>query len=171
MPQAARQGSPIGEDRIREAFEYAAAGMAITDLDGHFQETNPAYERILDRTEEQLRHETVLSVTHPEDRDNCQQHLNALLSGTIPSFVIEKALCSPLRGVGLGPELVLAALRRTQHPDPHDPHLRRHHRAPPRRAPPPRDREARHRRSVDLVYRPRDQRPHRSGDEPALPRA
>jgi len=26
--------SRIGEDRIREAFEYAASGLAITSLDG-----------------------------------------------------------------------------------------------------------------------------------------
>lgn len=95
MTRPEREGSPTGEDRIREAFEYAAAGMAITDLDGHFQETNPAYGRILGRSEEQLQGETVLSVTHPEDREQCQRRIGSLIAGEIPSFVIEKRYLRP----------------------------------------------------------------------------
>jgi PAS domain S-box-containing protein len=90
MSQASRGGSPTGEYRIREAFQYAAAGMAITDLDGRFQETNPAYNRILDRTEEELQHETILSVTDPADREDCGEQIARLVAGDIPSFVTEK---------------------------------------------------------------------------------
>ena len=52
--------SEIGEDRIREAFEYAASGMAITDLDGYFQETNPAYREIVGRSQDDLQEESIL---------------------------------------------------------------------------------------------------------------
>lgn len=87
--------SDIGEDRIREAFEYAASGMAITDLDGHFQETNPAYREIVGRTLGDLQEESILSITHDDDRENCRYHLDKLLSGQTPSFVLEKRYLRP----------------------------------------------------------------------------
>jgi PAS domain S-box-containing protein len=93
--QEVRLVSEIGEDRIREAFEYAASGMAITDLDGHFQETNPAYKEIVGRTLRDLQGESILSITHNDDRENCRYHLDKLLSGQTPSFVLEKRYVRP----------------------------------------------------------------------------
>ena len=90
-----RIASEIGENRIREAFEYAASGMAITDLDGHFQETNPAYREIVGRTLGDLQEESILSITHDDDRENCRYHLDKLLSGQTPSFVLEKRYLRP----------------------------------------------------------------------------
>jgi PAS domain S-box-containing protein len=82
--------SRIGEDRIREAFQYAASGMAITDLCGHFQETNPAYRGIVGRSREDLDKESILSIIHEEDRRNRREHLDRLVSGEIASFVLEE---------------------------------------------------------------------------------
>jgi PAS domain S-box-containing protein len=95
MREEGRLLSGIGEDRIREAFEYAASGMAITDLDGRFQETNPAYREIVGRTHGNLQEETILSITHDDDRENCRYHLDKLLSGEAPSFVLEKRYVRP----------------------------------------------------------------------------
>jgi PAS domain S-box-containing protein len=95
MQEEVKLVSNIGEDRIREAFEYAASGMAITDLDGHFQETNPTYREIVGRTREDLQEHTILSITHEVDRENCRYHLHKLLSGQIPSFVLEKRYVRP----------------------------------------------------------------------------
>ena len=95
MQEQVRLVSEIGEDRIREAFEYAASGMAITGLDGHFQETNPAYREIVGRTHGDLQEESILSITHDDDRENCRYHLNKLLSGETPSFVLEKRYVRP----------------------------------------------------------------------------
>ncbi len=97
MPQSARVPSRIGEDRIREAFEYAVVGMAITDLEGHFQETNPAFHLIVGRSERELDRETIYSVTHEEDRANCHRHLARLVAGEIPSFTVEKRYLRPGR--------------------------------------------------------------------------
>jgi PAS domain S-box-containing protein len=94
MQEQARPKSQIGEDRIREAFEFAASGMAITDLDGRFQETNPAYREIVGRNFN-LENETILSITHPEDRENCSNHLDWLLSGETHSFLLEKRYVRP----------------------------------------------------------------------------
>ncbi len=95
MQEQIRLRSEIGEDRIREAFEYAASGMALTDLDGHFQETNPAYREIVGRTHADLQEESILSITHDDDRENCRRHLDKLLSGETPSFVMEKRYLRP----------------------------------------------------------------------------
>ncbi len=84
-----------GEDRIQEAFQYAAAGMAITDLCGRFQQTNPAYNDILGRTEAELKGHDVLSVTHPADREGCRQQIERLLRGELTSFVKEKRYLRP----------------------------------------------------------------------------
>ena len=69
--------------------------MAITDLDGHFQETNPAYREIVGRTLGDLQEESILSITHDDDRENCRYHLDKLLSGQTPSFVLEKRYLRP----------------------------------------------------------------------------
>lgn len=87
--------SRIGEDRIREAFEYAASGMAITDLEGRFQETNPAYREVVGRSQEQLDAESILSITHEDDRQNCRHNLERLLGGEVSSFVLEKRYVRP----------------------------------------------------------------------------
>ena len=79
----------LGEDRLREAFEYAASGMAITDLDGRFRETSPAFSKMLGRSEQELEGETILSVTHEEDRTRLERQLDGLVSGEIRSFVVE----------------------------------------------------------------------------------
>jgi PAS domain S-box-containing protein len=95
MQEVAEIPSQIGVNRIQEAFQYAASGMAITDLDGCFQQTNPTYRQILGRTEQELERETILSVTYPEDRPNCQRQIEWLVSGEIASFVLEKRYLHP----------------------------------------------------------------------------
>src|SRR5258708_22644344 len=90
MQELTNIASRIGEDWIREAFQYAASGMAITDLDGHFQATNPAYWRIVGRGPDDLEMKSILSITHEEDRRNCREHLDRLVSGQMASFVLEE---------------------------------------------------------------------------------
>jgi two-component system sporulation sensor kinase C len=90
MQELTNIASRTGKDWIREAFQYAASGMAITDLGGHFQETNPAYRGIVGRGPEELDRESILSITHQEDRQNCREQLDRLVSGEMPSFVLEK---------------------------------------------------------------------------------
>ena len=78
------------EARLREVFEFAASGMAITDLEGRFQHTNPLYREILGRSEEDLEAETFHTITHDEDQAVCESQTQRLLRGEIPSFVLEK---------------------------------------------------------------------------------
>ena len=69
--------------------------MAITDLDGRFQEANPAFCRITRRSLEQLRQESILSLTHPGDQTANAGALAKLVTGEIPSFVVEKRYALP----------------------------------------------------------------------------
>jgi PAS domain S-box-containing protein len=95
MSEQQKLESQLGADRVREAFEYAASGMALTDLAGRFQQANSAYQRIVNRTQQQLEQETILSITHEEDRQNCRVHLERLVSGELTSFVLEKRYVGP----------------------------------------------------------------------------
>ena len=95
MLRTTRVASPAGENRIQEAFEYAAAGMALTDLQGRFQQTNSAYNEIVGRTESELKAHDILSVTHEMDREACAEQIQRLLAGEVTSFVKEKRYVRP----------------------------------------------------------------------------
>lgn len=69
--------------------------MAITNLEGQFEETNPTYQKIVGRKQEDLDQETILSITHEDDRERCREQLNRLLSGELASFVLEKRYVRP----------------------------------------------------------------------------
>jgi two-component system, cell cycle sensor histidine kinase and response regulator CckA len=71
-------------------FEWAASGMAVTSLEGRFLVANPALCRMLGYTEEELRERDFFAITHPEDRARNKRLHRQLLSGEVPSFVLEK---------------------------------------------------------------------------------
>ncbi len=78
------------EERFRTAFASASVGMALTDVQGHFLQTNPTYCKITGYTEEELRGMDFISITHPEARVNTVASMRKLLAGTIPGFVMQK---------------------------------------------------------------------------------
>jgi two-component system, cell cycle sensor histidine kinase and response regulator CckA len=76
--------------RYRALFDWAAAGMAVTALDGRFLAANPALCRMLGYSEDELRALDFSRITHPEDRATNADLHRRLLAGELPSFVIEK---------------------------------------------------------------------------------
>src|SRR5690606_13500549 len=80
----------ISERRMLEAFSGAATGIAVTDLQGRFLEVNPAYCRMLEYSEEELKSLDFFSLTHPDDRQKNTAELKELISGKRKSFIIEK---------------------------------------------------------------------------------
>lgn len=80
----------ISERRMLEAFSGAATGIAVTDLQGRFLEVNPAYCRMLEYSEEELKALDFITLTHPDDRQKNIAELNELISGKRKSFIIEK---------------------------------------------------------------------------------
>ncbi|KTC68020.1 sensory box/GGDEF family protein [Legionella birminghamensis] len=57
------------ESRFRHAFQDAATGIAITDLNGYFLQVNAAYCQMLGYSEQELYQKTFMDITHPDDRD------------------------------------------------------------------------------------------------------
>jgi PAS domain S-box-containing protein len=80
----------VSERRLHSAFEHAATGLAITELDGGFVQVNPAYCRITGYSEDDLARMDILSIIHPEHRREHGVQLARMLRGEIPSFVIEE---------------------------------------------------------------------------------
>jgi PAS domain S-box-containing protein len=87
---AAQQRLEASERSLRSTFEEAAAGIAVTSLDGRFLEANAAYCRMLQYNEAELRQLDILAVTHPDDRESNRALLAKLVGGTRNSFTLEK---------------------------------------------------------------------------------
>ena len=78
------------EERYRVAFQHAAVGVALTDLRGRFLQVNAAFYAITVYPEEELMSTDFPSLTHSEDVDENMDLIGRMLTGEMPSFVIEK---------------------------------------------------------------------------------
>ena len=56
------------EERWRNLFENAPVGIALTGSDKRFAEVNPAFQRMIGYSEDELRRLTPADITHEEDR-------------------------------------------------------------------------------------------------------
>jgi PAS domain S-box-containing protein len=70
-------------------YKHAATGIAITNLDGVFEQCNPAYCALLGYTEEELHQIAFASLVHPEDRQANLAQIRRLRAGEVTSFEIE----------------------------------------------------------------------------------
>jgi PAS domain S-box-containing protein len=75
---------------IKDAFEHAATGLAITDVTGNVVGVNKAFARIVDRSPAEIHNANLFGWTHPEDQLRHEELLRQLLDAKIPGFVIEK---------------------------------------------------------------------------------
>jgi PAS domain S-box-containing protein len=78
------------EERWRRLFETSAAGMALSRLDGVFTAANPALQRMLDRTEEEIVGHTVLELNHEDERAATADALARFSSGSLTERHVEK---------------------------------------------------------------------------------
>lgn len=85
---------------FRAVFAQAAIGMAITDLEGRFLEVNQALCQALEYEREELLHTDAFAITHPEDRARMGELIADIISGKIPSFVLEKRCLKKSSGHG-----------------------------------------------------------------------
>ncbi len=95
MEESAIDSAKNGVDRLSQAFEHAAVGMALTDLNGRFLQTNAAYRQLLGRTSDELSQQTLLSLAHTNDRFQCQREIEQLRAGRSNSFITEKRYLRP----------------------------------------------------------------------------
>ncbi len=80
----------VSEHRFRHTFADAATGLAVTDLQGRFIETNAAYRRLIGYTEDELRNLDFRGITVEDDLGRNDEILGGLVRGEVESAVIEK---------------------------------------------------------------------------------
>jgi PAS domain S-box-containing protein len=78
------------EERFREAFDYAAVGMALCALDGRWLKVNRALREIVGYSEEELLGRTFQDITHPDDLDADLAQAQQLRAGQIRYYHMEK---------------------------------------------------------------------------------
>lgn len=89
-PGLAVQILKTSEKQFREAFEFAAIGMALVSPSRQFLKVNLSLAKMLGCNTEYLLDSYLLSLTITEDADSIQAELGRLLDGTAKSFCLEK---------------------------------------------------------------------------------
>ncbi|MBX6363882.1 MAG: PAS domain S-box protein, partial [Gemmatimonadetes bacterium] len=111
------------EARFRTVFEQSAIGIALCDLHGRLLETNPALQRLLGYTADELRGMRFAELMHPDDRTGDPEAAEPLADGRLDDLRSEKrytrrdgaiiwgaARLSLLRGVDGEPRYLIAML-------------------------------------------------------------
>ncbi|UCD65450.1 MAG: PAS domain S-box protein [Deltaproteobacteria bacterium] len=90
----AEEALRLSEDQFRGVFEGSALGITISDTEGHILKCNPAYQKMLGYSEEELQNLNFSALTHSED---VQKHVSLyyeLLHGKRDFFSAEKRYVS-----------------------------------------------------------------------------
>ncbi len=69
------------EQRFRAMFDGAAIGVALVDLDGSYIKANPALQKMLGYTSDELNDMRVADITHGEDLQRAHEAFRTLLDG------------------------------------------------------------------------------------------
>jgi two-component system cell cycle sensor histidine kinase/response regulator CckA len=78
------------EAQLRSIFEGAAFGIVLSDANGQTHECNPALERMLGYTKDELRTMRISDLTHPDDTDETERALHALVEGELERVHTER---------------------------------------------------------------------------------
>lgn len=78
------RGQETGIDRFRLAMEASGVGMAIVDLQGRWEEVNPAFERMFGYSAAELVGRPAAAFTHPDDVGMSSTYLRGLVEGSLP---------------------------------------------------------------------------------------
>ena len=90
----ARMQLEAAEQKYRAVFTQAAMGVARVSPDGRFLEANDRFCAICQRTRDELTHLTFQEITWPEDLGADVLQADAVLSGEIDTYTIEKRYVS-----------------------------------------------------------------------------
>jgi PAS domain S-box-containing protein len=77
------------EERFREAFESAATGCSLVELDGTIRAANRSMCAMLGYTEDEMLRQTFGSISHPDDTEPAASLRRQLVNGEIDHFQIE----------------------------------------------------------------------------------
>ncbi len=78
------------EERFRTAFDQAAIGMSVVDVDGQYLQVNAALCALTGYTEAELLARTFQDITHPDDLGSELVQVEHLLAGETAAFQREK---------------------------------------------------------------------------------
>ena len=88
--KAAEDAPSESEALFKAVFENAAVGIALADGNGRWIGFNRRFEEIIGRGQEELIHNRITDVTHPEDRLKTLENIRALREGRKDSYRLEK---------------------------------------------------------------------------------
>jgi PAS domain S-box-containing protein len=88
--RTAERALRASQERLSAIFAQAALGIAVASLEGRFEEANHKFCEILGYPLDELREHTFLDLTHHEDVVLTLEKIEALRSGKIPNYAIEK---------------------------------------------------------------------------------
>ena len=80
--------NPPAEDDVREFLDLSIDMLCIAGIDGYFKHLNPAWEKTLGYSKEELLSHPYLDFVHPEDRDATIAEANNLAAGQ-DTFIFE----------------------------------------------------------------------------------
>ncbi len=78
------------EARFRTMFRGAPVGIALVDMEGRLQESNPAYQKMFGYAPEELRSRRFLEVIHPDDAARALAQFSEVRDGARPEFHAER---------------------------------------------------------------------------------
>jgi two-component system, chemotaxis family, CheB/CheR fusion protein len=79
----------LDERIFQKVYETIATGIALTSLDGRFEQCNAAYSALTGYSQDELRNMRLFSLIHPEDLDENKRRFEALLEQREPHVDIE----------------------------------------------------------------------------------
>lgn len=113
-PPKSRRLLPVTAASLRTLYGASPIGIAELDDNGRFTSANPALQRMLGRSEEELRRLTFGKVTHPEDVAACEEDFACLVARRIAHFEIEKRFIRKDGAVVWAHTVVMAVLSGTR---------------------------------------------------------
>lgn len=99
------------ESRFHAIFDWVGIGMALTDLQGHLIQTNPALQKMLSYQPGELPGRPLSALLHPQERESCWQQIEEFLRGEraeLDEFEV-RALCKD--GQAVWTSLTMSVIR------------------------------------------------------------
>ncbi|MEM9775944.1 MAG: PAS domain S-box protein [Chloroflexota bacterium] len=78
------------EQQLQRVFDFSPIGVIICALDGTFIDTNPAFQKTIGYTNDELREMKFKDITHPEEVENNLSWTRRLVEGEISEYSFEK---------------------------------------------------------------------------------
>jgi PAS domain S-box-containing protein len=78
------------EDRLRQAFDHAATGIALVSLDNHIRASNRYLQQLIGYTEKELAGKSLDDINTPEDRAIGREEMARMIEGELTFSQFEK---------------------------------------------------------------------------------